>query len=574
MIKLKGMPTSPGIAIAEAFVFKKEERRRVKSKAKIDIQREISRFAQALERTKREIKMLRDKVMREVGDKEAAIFDAHILMLEDSSFISKIENLIRRNGLSAEDAVRKTIDELVEMFERMDNIYMRARAEDLRDLGNQLISNLLLEKKTHIVLTKPSIVIAKELLPSDIAKLEKRYLLGFVTERGGVTSHVSIIARTLGVPAVVAIKDATKHIRNNDVVIVDGYTGDVIINPSDEVLEQYRERMRRYELRFKAFKEACKMPATTKDNVVFKVCANVGNPDEAYLAIENGADGIGLLRTEFLIMNTNELPSEDDMFKKLTSIVKLFEGKDVIIRTFDVGGDKPVPFIKVPREANPFLGLRGTRLMLRYKEVLRRQLRAILRASTKGNVKIMFPMISDIDEVIEAKKVLEDVVEELKSEGIGIGKYYVGIMIETPSAAILADMFIDYVDFFSIGTNDLTQYTLAVDRTNEEVAYLFDHLHPSILRLIEHVVRVAHEKGKWVSVCGEMASDIEAIPILIGLGVDELSVAPPFIPVVKGVIRSLHLKDAKELARKALTMKRASDVRGLSRKLLTSLGLY
>lgn len=570
MIKRKGIPASPGIAIGKAIVYKKTELK--VSRIKADPDSEVARFREALEKTKEQIKKLREKALRELGSEKAAIFDAHAMILEDPAFVDRIVQEIKEHALPAEEAVRKVARDIAAIFESMEDEYMRARAEDIRDIGNQIIANLSGEK-AYLELTEPSVVVARELLPSDTMRMERRYVLGFVTELGGVTSHVSIIARTLGVPAVVGLEGIASQVRDGDTVVIDGYEGLVVVNPDEETLRVYKEKLKRDLLQREMFKEVGKLPAITKDGVSFEVAANIGDPSEVYLAIENGADGIGLLRTEFLVMGASKLPSEEKMTEKLRKIIARLEDKPVIVRTFDIGGDKPVPCIEVPKELNPFLGLRGIRLMLSRKEVFKRQIRAILRNSSRGNVKIMFPMVSLVEEVIEARKLVEEAARELEAVGVRVGKYEVGIMVETPSAALLVDAFADYVDFFSIGTNDLTQYTLAVDRTNENVAYLFDHMHPSVLRLIDHVVRVAHERGKWVGVCGEIASDIEAVPILVGLRIDEFSVAPLFVPRVKGVIRSLSYKEARELASKALTLRTASDVRKLSREFLKSLGL-
>jgi len=571
LIKKRGIPTSPGIAIGKAFIYKKAEIEI--SKRRVDPEIEISRFKHALEKTKDQIRELKERTLKEIGEDKAAIFDAHIMILEDPAFTDKVLKYIRERSLSAEEAVMKATRDIAAIFEVMEDEYMKARAEDIRDLGNQIIENLSGRAKS-LELEKPSIVIARELLPSDTVRMKRDYVLGFATELGGVTSHVSIIARAMGVPAVVGIENLTSLIKDGDAVIVDGYEGVVVVNPEEEILKKYYEKMKKDLLQREKFEEIGKLPAITKDGVEFEVAANIGEPSEIYLAIENGADGVGLLRTEFLVMGAEKFPSEEEMAEELRKIIARVEDKPVIVRTLDIGGDKPVPCLELPRELNPFLGLRGIRLSLSRRDIFKCQLKAILRNSSRGNVKIMFPMVSLIEEVLEARKVVEEAVEELKSEGVKVGKFEIGIMVETPSAAVMVDAFADYVDFFSIGTNDLTQYTLAVDRTNEHVAYIFDHLHPSILRLIDHVVKVAHDKGKWVGVCGEIASDMEAIPILVGLRIDEFSVAPLFVPRVKGVIRSLTYREAKEIALKALKMKTADDVRKMSKDFLKKLGLY
>jgi len=513
MISRKGIPTSPGIAIGKAFVYKKS---RVKvERWASDAETEIHRFKCALEKTKKQVGKLKKRALKEMGEEKATIFDAHLMILEDPAFTDKVLKYIKEDGLSAEEAVVKAAGDVAAIFEVMEDEYMKARAEDIRDLGNQILEKLMGTSR-ELKLEQPSIIIARELLPSDTVKIKRENILGFATELGGVTSHVSIIARAMGVPAVVGIEDLTKIVKDGDLVVVDGYRGLVIVNPEDELLKAYREKMEEDRIQREKFKEIGKLLAITKDGVKFEVGANIGEPSEVYLAIENGADGVGLLRTEFLVMGSEKFPGEEEMANKLKKIIARLEDKPIIVRTLDIGGDKPIPCLKLPQELNPFLGLRGIRLSLSRKEIFKSQLKAILRNNSRGNVKIMFPMVSLVEEVIEARKIVEEAIEELKAEGVEVGKTEVGIMVETPSAALMVDAFAEHVDFFSIGTNDLTQYTLAVDRTNEHVAHIFDHLHPSVLKLVSYVVEKAHEKGKWVGVCGEIASDTYAIPILVG----------------------------------------------------------
>ena len=565
MIKIRGIPTSPGIAIGEAFVYKKAYLK-IKRHS-LNAETEIYRFKRALEEVKKQIKELRRKALKEISEKEAAIFDSHLMILEDPAFIDKVKKYIREEGLSAEEAVLRTTKDITAIFETMEDEYLKTRIEDIRDLENQILEKLT-GMKGEFRIKKPSVIVAKELLPSDTIKMRKEYILAFVTELGGVTSHVSIIARAMGVPAVVGIRNLTKIIKDGDIVIVDGYRGLIIVNPKEEVLRAYRIKMEEDRIQRERFKKICKLPAITKDGVEFKVAANISEPTEVYLAIENGADGIGLLRTEFLVMNLEKFPTEEEMAKELRRVISRFENKTVVVRTLDIGGDKPVPCLRLPRESNPFLGLRGIRLSLSKKEMFKSQIKAILRNNSRGNIKIMFPMVSLVEEVIEAKKIVKDAIKELESEGVRVGRTEIGVMIETPSAALMVNELAEYVDFFSIGTNDLTQYTLAVDRTNDQVAYIFDHLHPSILRLIKHVIEIAHKRGKWVSVCGEMASDVDAIPVLVGLKIDEFSVAPLFIPKIKGIIRSITYSGARRVAIKALRMRTANEVRELSRNFL------
>ena len=431
----------------------------------------------------------------------------------------------------------------------------------------------LLRRGRYPLLVKEKVVIvAENLTPSDTMRLRKDLVAAFVTDKGGVTSHTAIVARSLRIPAVVGTKNATKVIKDNDIVIVDGVKGLVIVNPTLEEVTKYMNKMENYTKIVSALMERYRrIPSVTLDGRKVEVAANAASLEDIDLALSYGAEGIGLLRTEFLFMNRDSLPDEEELFQAFKVAAQKVGDKPLIIRTLDIGGDKPLPYLKIPEESNPFLGWRGIRLCLDNVELFRIQLRAILRASVYGNVHVMFPMISDLSEVIRAKRLLREVMEELSKENIPFNREMkVGIMIETPSAAVISDLLAKEVDFFSIGTNDLTQYTLAVDRTNEKVADLYDHLHPAILRLVKITIENAHREGIWVGMCGEMAGDPLAVPVLLGLGLDEFSVVPTSVPVVKRIVSSMRFKDAEALARKVLSLGTPREVRECVRKVVAS----
>jgi len=570
---LKGIPASPGVAVGRAYVYKKEIAI-VEMKIEDDrIQEELNRFRAALDASRRQLLRIKEKTLRELGEKEAEIFQAQLLMLEDPMFVNEVENKIRC-GKNAEAAVNEVVKHLVSTFSAIKDEYLKERAFDIQDIGERVIKNLL-GYGDLLKLTQRVVVIAKNLTPSDTARMNIKRVLGFATEVGGATSHTAIIAREYGIPAVVGVANLTEKVKPGELVIVDGNKGLVIIQPHEKTVSEYIKISRENKRRSEELKKFALLPAMTVDGHRIEVAANIGNLNEVKLALIYGAEGVGLLRTEFLYLDRATPPSEEEQFKVYSQIVQSLDGKPIIIRTLDIGGDKPLPYLKMPKELNPFLGWRGIRISLEEPNIFKEQLRAILRASVYGNLKIMFPMISTIEEVKTAKNILNEAKEELRSRCIPFKEdIEVGIMIETPSAALMADALSREVDFFSIGTNDLTQYVMAVDRTNQKISGLYDALHPAVLRLINNTVKSAHKKGKWTGICGELAGDPEAVPILIGLGLDELSVNPPSIPNVKKLIRSISYEEANQLAKKAIKMTSAKDVRNLVKAFMQSRGKH
>jgi phosphotransferase system enzyme I (PtsI) len=565
---LKGIPASPGIAIGRAYTYVKELKVVDRGASGINVEKELKRFKEALEKSRGQLVKIKDKTLRKLGQKEAEIFQAQFLMLEDPAFITEVENRIK-SGKSAELSVQEVVKKFVATFDSMESPYFRERAADIRDVGERVIRNFIGEYQVSLANIKEEVIIvAKALTPSDTASLNPKKVLGFATDLGGATSHTAIIARELGIPAVVGIGNVTEKVQHGDLVIVDGHKGLVLINPDQETLNQYLGINLRVKKHLEELKSFSSVPAKTKDGHRVEVAANVGVLNEVEYALSYGADGIGLLRTEFLYLNRNSLPTEEEQFEAYRSVAEKMGKKPVIIRTLDVGGDKPLPYLQIPEETNPFLGWRAIRICLAKPDIFKTQLRAVLRASTYGNLKIMYPMIASLRELQNANKILNEAKMELKSDGIPFNeKIEVGMMIETPSAAIMAGLLAKEVSFFSVGTNDLTQYVLAVDRTNQNVSGLYDALHPAVLRLIKKTVNAAHAEGRWVGICGELACDLVAIPILVGLGLDEFSMNPSSIPEAKKLIRSISYSEAKEIAVKSLSLSEAEHVRKFVRNL-------
>jgi phosphotransferase system enzyme I (PtsI) len=539
MKKLKGIGVSKGIAIGKARVYKNQEIDIEKEKDQVLLEEKLKILKEGIEKIKEEIRNLYESVKKS-NLKEAEIFKAHILFLEDPTLLENI-NALLKEGYSVIYSIRKSFEESAKQMEQMENTYFKERAKDIRDVSDRLIRNILNKPKTSLAhLSEPSIIVANDLTPSDTASLDRKNVLGFVTEKGGVTSHTAILAEALGIPAVVGVKDALKEIRDEEELIIDGSKGIVIILPDENTKNEYVARKRKLELEIAELKGSSMLSAVTKSGKRIEVAANIGSPKDVNKALEMGADGVGLYRTEFLFLDRNSPPTEEEQFEAYKIVLEKFNGKPVIIRTLDIGGDKEIPYLNLEKELNPFLGVRAIRLCLRSRDLFKTQLRAILRASVYGKARIMYPMIAVKEEIIEASKVLEEVKKELREEGIKFDKSIeVGIMVEIPSAALNAEELADYVDFFSIGTNDLTQYTFAADRTNENLSYLYQPLHSAVLNLIKMTVDASHKKGKWTGVCGELAGDPEAIPILVELGIDELSMAPSKIPLAKKIIKEL-----------------------------------
>jgi len=560
--EFKGIAASPGIAIGRAHLFTKEKKGVVKKEVPPElVEAEIRRFRQNLEKAREYLKDLINKVRREVGEKEAEIYEAHLMMLEDeSSFIKPVEEMISKEKVCAEYAVEKVLEKVISLFRSMESEYMRERAMDVKDVKELVISFLTGSERKGEELDVRSVVVAEELLPSDIATLDKEMVLAFVTDKGGPTSHVAIVARTLKIPAVVGTGDFSTRIRGGELLIVDGDKGLVLLNPTEEVISSYQRVKEKEEAIFEELMRETRFPAITIDGAGFKVFANVGNLEDVREAIRYGAEGIGLLRTEFMYIDRESMPTEEELLEVFLDIGKLMKDRPVIVRTLDVGCDKPLPYVRMPEEANPFLGWRGIRLTLDNPRLMKTQLRAILRARTGGNFKLMFPMVTTLEEIRKAKELLMNAIDELKSEGIQFGDVEVGTMIETPASALIVDLLADEVDFFSIGTNDLIQYVMAADRGNARVSNLYNPLHPAVLRMIHKIIEEAHNAGREVGMCGEMASDPRVIPLLVGMGLDEFSMNPSSIPKAKKVIRSISKKEAENLVADVLTSKTLSEV--------------
>jgi phosphotransferase system enzyme I (PtsI) len=545
MKKLKGIGVSKGIAIGKARVYKNQEIDIEKEKDQVLLEEKLKILKEGIEKTKEEIRNLYESVKKS-NLKEAEIFKAHILFLEDPTLLENI-NALLKEGYSVIYSIRKSFEESAKQMEQMENTYFKERAKDIRDVSERLIRNILNKPKTSLVLLpEPSIIVANDLTPSDTASLDRKNVLGFVTEKGGVTSHTVILAEALGIPAVVGVKDALKEIRDEEELIIDGMEGSVIIEPDEETKNAYIKRKIELEKENAELRESAKLSAVTKSGKRIEVTANIGSPKDVNKALEMGADGVGLYRTEFLFLDRDTPPTEEKQFEAYKVVLEQFKDKPVIIRTLDIGGDKQIPYLNLQKELNPFLGVRAIRLCFEKVVLFKIQLRAILRASVYGKALIMYPMIAVKEEVLKANEVLNVVKEELTKEGIPFDKdIQVGIMVEIPSAALNADELSDYVDFFSIGTNDLTQYTFAADRTNEALSYLYQPLNPALLKLVKMTIDASHKKGKWTGMCGELAGDPEAIPKLVELGIDELSMAPSKIPFAKknhkGVVDSIDL---------------------------------
>lgn len=558
---LNGIAASNGIAIAKAYRLV-EPNLTFEKRTINHIEAEVERFHSALQKSKLELEQIRENANANLGADKAAIFEAHLLVLSDPELIAPIEDKIKTDKINAESALKETADMFITMFEQMDNDYMKERAADIRDVTKRVLSHLLgVEIVNPSMIDEEVIVIAEDLAPSDTAQLNRQYVKGFTTNIGGRTSHSAIMARSMEIPAVVGTKTATEEISNGDVIIVDGLKGEVHINPTPELIEQYQKVREAYELQKAEWAKLVNEKTVSSDNHHVELAANIGTPQDLKGVIENGGEAVGLYRTEFLYMGREQLPTEEEQFEAYKSVLEGMKGKPVVVRTLDIGGDKELPYLNLPKELNPFLGFRAIRLCLEEQGIFRTQLRALLRASSYGNLKIMFPMIATLDEFRAGKAILEEEKEKLLSQGQKIAdKIELGIMVEIPSTAVLADQFAKEVDFFSIGTNDLIQYTMAADRMNQRVSYLYQPYSPSILRLVKMVIDAAHAEGKWAGMCGEMAGDETAIPLLLGLGLDEFSMSATSILKARSQIRGLSKVDMEKLTLEVLTMQTTSQV--------------
>ena len=554
--KLKGIAASDGVAVAKAYLLVQPDLSFSKVSVS-DTDAEEKRLDEALAKPTQDLQFIRDKAAKTLGEAEAQVFDAHLMVLSDPELIGQIKQNITDNKVNAESALKEVTDMYISMFEAMDdNAYMQERAADIRDVTKRILAHLL-----QVTLPNPSmineevVVIAHDLTPSDTAQLDRQYVKAFVTDIGGRTSHSAIMARSLEIPAIVGTKEITAKVKADEIVAVNGITGDVIVKPTEEEKAEFLKAGEDFAAQ-KAEWEKLKLAKTvTADGKHFELAANIGTPKDLTGVNNNGAEAVGLYRTEFLYMDSPDFPTEDDQYNAYKAVLEGMDGKPVVVRTMDIGGDKELPYLKLPHEMNPFLGYRALRISLSSlgDDMFRTQLRALLRASVHGNLRIMFPMVATLKEFRAAKALYNEEKQKLVDEGVAVADdIQVGIMIEIPAAAVLADKFAKEVDFFSIGTNDLIQYTMAADRMNEQVSYLYQPYNPSILRLIKHVVDSAHAEGKWAGMCGEMAGDQTAVPLLMGIGLDEFSMSATSILKTRSLMKKLDTTKMQELANRAL----------------------
>ncbi|CEP66788.1 Phosphotransferase system, enzyme I [Moorella glycerini] len=561
---LKGIAAAPGIGIGQVYLLELKPVQEETNNSHLlhgpeEIKVELTRLEEALGRAKRDLEELAAKTRQEIGEAEAGIFNAHILMLTDPTFIAGVKEKIQVEKKNAARAVEEAAAAIARTFAAMDEGYFRERAADIRDVAARLLDNLAGGSRRARELKAGSIIVARELTPSLTANFSRNTVAGIATEVGGPTSHTAIVARALGIPAVLGVQGLMNRARDGDLAIIDGSAGVVYLNPGRELLEEYKKKKAVLEAGWRDSKYSG--PAKTRDGRHIEVAANIRNAAEVKMALEYGAEGVGLFRTEFLFMNREEPPGEEEQFQAYKEVVAAFQGKPVVVRTLDIGGDKPLPYLNLGHEENPFLGLRGLRLCLARQELFKTQLKALLRAASYGNLKIMFPMVTTLEEIRQAKKIMAEARMELEANGLTVSHVETGIMIEVPAAALMADVLAREVDFFSIGSNDLAQYTLAVDRGNERVAGMYDACHPAVLRLIDVTVEAAHRYGKWVGLCGELASEIQAAPLLVGLGLDEISMSPVFIPPMKETVNKIAYHEARELVRRLLELPGPGEVR-------------
>jgi len=559
---LKAIGVSLGIAIGKALVIR-EELVEVKEIKVLDSVGELARFNNAVGEASTELQAIIIDVKEKLGSEKAEIFDAHLCMLEDPEFIGAIQKKITDDEVSAEYSLQTVATETAAIFENMDNEYMMERAVDIRDVSKRVLNLLMGIKVASIADIKDEcIIIAKDLTPSDTAQIDKDKVLAFVTEIGGRTAHTSIIARSLELPAVVGAGSGIRKIKDGDLLIVDGEEGIVIINPDEATLEKYKSRRKEF-IEFKnQLAKYATMSSTTLDGKTVELAANIGSSEDLEAVLKNGAEAIGLFRTEFLYMAKDALPTEEEQFIEYKSVLEKMNGKPVIIRTLDIGGDKKLDYLPMDEEMNPFLGYRAIRLCLDRTDVFKTQLRALIRSSAYGKLKIMFPMICNIQELRTAKKILEQCKNDLRSEGVVFDENFeVGIMIEIPSAAVISDVLAKEVDFFSIGTNDLIQYTLAVDRMNEKISYLYDFYHPAVLRLIKAVIDNGHKAGIMVGMCGEMAGDTNLIPVLLGFGLDEFSMSASSILRARKTVTNSNYEECAKLSEPVLSFGDAEEIK-------------
>ena len=574
-MRIQGISGSRGVAVGNVYRYIQEEIVIPDYTVADDkVEEEIGKFAAAMAATLKQLDTIRQKALDEMGPEEAAIFEAHMQIAQDPSLSDGIKSLVESSHTNVVAATAQTIETFANIFLGMEDAYMRERGADIKDIGDRLMRNMLgMNPRGLSHISGEVILVAQDLAPSDTASLDKNVVKGIVTAAGGPTSHAAIMARTLEIPAVMGVGDIESFV-DGDKAVVLGTDGIVEMNPSDADWAEYTNQAAAFQEELKRLRESANLEATTTDGHHVELFGNIGKAKDAKNALTMGAQGIGLYRTEFLYMENDELPAEDVQFEEYKKVAQDMKGKPVIIRTMDIGGDKELKCLDLPSEMNPFLGYRAIRISLNRPDIFKVQLRALLRASAFGDIHIMYPMIASVEEVKQANAMLDECKEELTAEGKEFNKdIKVGIMIEVPAAAVISPILAKYVDFFSIGTNDLCQYTLAVDRMNEAIGSLYQPLHPGVLRLIKHVIDASHEQGKFTGMCGELASDPVATMILLGLGLDEFSMTASSIPLIKNILRSVSKAECEEVANKALTMDTAEEITGYAKSVLIEKGL-
>lgn len=559
----KGTGASPGVALGKALVIEHSELN-IEKKNIENVETEVEKLQAAVEESKKELEQVKERAKVELGEHEAEIFEAHLLVLQDPELIDQTIAKIRDEKVNADFALNEVKEMFVSIFESMDNEYMRERAADIKDVTNRVLRHILGIKVVDLsALSEEVILIAHDLTPSDTAIMNKKMVLGFLTNIGGRTSHTAIMARTLEIAAVVGLSDVTENVKDGDFIVFNGETGQVIVNPDEKVINEYRDLKAKFDEEKEALKQLIGKTSITLDGRHVELAGNIGSPNDLEGLIKNDAEGVGLYRTEFLYMDKeDDFPSEEEQYEAYKAVLEGMNGKPIVIRTLDIGGDKELKYFKMDEEMNPFLGYRAIRLCLDRTDIFKTQLRALYRASVHGKLRIMFPMISSLEELLKSKEIIKEVLSEMDAEGIEYAKdVEVGMMIEIPSAAVISDILAKHVDFFSIGTNDLIQYTCAVDRMNQKISYLYNQFNPAVLRLIKMVIDNAHKEGKWVGMCGEAAGDQRMIPILLGMGLDEFSMSPISILPARKFITSVNYEDMKKFANEVLTMGTAEEIK-------------
>ncbi|QJC33466.1 phosphoenolpyruvate-protein phosphotransferase PtsI [Enterobacteriaceae endosymbiont of Donacia clavipes] len=574
---ISGILASPGISFGKAFLLKIDNfiiNHNKITNNQIDL--EINKFLNGQKKSVKQLEYIKNNSLKKFSSNKLSIFDGHILLLKDEEMTKEVIFLIKNNLLSADSAVNLVIKSQIKILKNLKDKYLKERIIDIKDIGNRLIKNILgLNTKNLDEINSKVILIAKDLTPSETAQLDLKKILGFITDLGSKTSHTAIMARSLEIPAIVGTGNITTKVKTNDYIILDSINNNIFINPTNEIIKKKKIIYNKYIIEKNEFKKKCILPAITKDNYKIKVCANIGSLNELKNIIKNGADGIGLYRTEFLFMNRNSFPSEEEQFHVYKTVTKEMNNKPVIIRTMDIGGDKKIPYMNLPKEENPFLGYRAIRISIDRKDILHTQLRALLRASIFGKLHIMFPMIISIEEVFFLKEELNFLKKQLQNEKYDFNKNIpIGIMVETPASAIIAHHLIKEIDFFSIGTNDLIQYTLAVDRGNDLISHLYNPMHPAVFYLIKKVIDASHSEGKWTGMCGELASNEHFIPVLLGMGLNEFSMSAISIPKTKNIICRIKMKQAIELANNVLLQSNIKNIKNLLLEFNKKINLY